>query len=145
MVTKSKDTTIPMQEKEVSINQDEEFAQVINSLWAAWSSKDISVLEALVAEDYVELSGSTARTVGRANVAKAAQRFFQNNRINAWTIRDLMVQRYGDTAVCSYYWTDSVTIKGKDCSFAGAATDVLVRQDEKWKYVHHHETFTREQ
>ncbi len=127
-----------------SDNQDEEFTQVINSLWAAWSRKDIAALEALAAEDYVEFSGSTARTVGKANVAKAAQKFFQNNSINAWTIRDLMVQRYGDTAVCSYYWTDSVTIKGKEFSFAGAATEVLVKQDDKWKYVHHHETFARE-
>ncbi len=39
--------------------------------------------------------------------------------------------------------SDSVTIKGKDASFAGATTVVLVKQNEAWKYVHHHETFIR--
>ena len=144
MNVESNHTIVPPPEQATSGNQDEEFVQMIQSLWSAWSCKDIAALEALVAEDYVEFSGSTARTVGRANVTKVAQQFFQNNSINAWTIRDVMVQRYGDTAVCSYYWTDSVTIKGKDFSFAGAATAVLLKQDEKWKYVHHHETFARE-
>jgi ketosteroid isomerase-like protein len=92
MIT-SNDTTIPMQEKEVSVNQDEEFAQAINSLWAAWSRKDIAALEALVAEDYVEFSGSTACTVGKANVVKVAHQFFQSNSINGWTIQNLMIQR----------------------------------------------------
>jgi hypothetical protein len=60
MANESNDTIIPMQDKEVSVNQDEEFTQIINSLWSAWSNKDIPVLEALVVEDYVEFSGSTA-------------------------------------------------------------------------------------
>jgi len=144
MNTESNHTIAISTDQAVSNNQDEACIQMINSLWSAWSGKDMAALEALLAEDYVEFSGSTARTVGKANVVKAAQQFFQNNSINAWTIRDVIVQRYGDTAICSYYWTDSVTIEDKDSSFAGATTAVLVKRDGKWKYVHHHETFARE-
>jgi ketosteroid isomerase-like protein len=41
------------------------------------------------------------------------------------------------------YKSFSVTIRGKDSNFAGATTDVLVRHDGQWQYVHHHETFAR--
>lgn len=126
-----------------SDNQDETCIQMIHNLWSAWSNKDTVALEALLAEDYIEFSGSTTRTIGKANVIKAAQQFFQNNSINDWSIQEVMVQHCGDVAVCSYYWSDSVTIKGKDASFAGATTAVLVKQNETWKYIHHHETFIR--
>lgn len=118
-----------------------EFSEVIEGLWAAWSRKDLSAIERLFTEDYIDLTLTASRTVGRAAAMDGVREFVSKNSIDSFAIADLMVQRLAeDAVVCSYFWSDNATIGGTKMSLRGAASEVLVRREGRWQIALHHET-----
>lgn len=51
---------------------------------------------------------------------------------------DPQVQVFGDTALLTYYYSESGVSNGKEFSSNGKASIVFVSQDGKWKAMHEH-------
>ncbi|MFZ5624075.1 MAG: YybH family protein [Gemmatimonadota bacterium] len=133
-----------VQDDLVKAPQDSGGATIETSLrrwWTAWEKKDLSVLEEMALEDYVEFAGQgEGPRVGRSVLMDAARRAFQRFTITSWEIIDPVVRREGDVAIVAYRWTEQVTLDGRPTSLKGVATDVLVRRQGTWCYLSHHST-----
>ena len=83
------------------------------------------------------------QALGKRPLLEAARRFANSAQIEDWSIRRLIIQRYGSMAICNYFFTETGTTDGKRFHLSGIATDVLINRGRKWKYVSHHATLDR--
>jgi uncharacterized protein (TIGR02246 family) len=100
--------------------------------------QDLGTLGSLALEDLVSVGGPSGREIGRDGLLEGAARFFAEAKIERWQTSELQVRRLGDTAVCSYEWTEEGTYSGERFAMAGLATDVLVLRDGRWRLQAHH-------
>ena len=106
--------------------------------WAAMAGGDLAALADLVTEDYMSVGGPQGRELGRDALLAGARRFFADARIDDWSVDDLEVRDLGGAAVCSYTWSESGVHGDASFTLRGVATDVLVRDEERWLHQAHH-------
>lgn len=113
-------------------------AEAVRTWWHAMATKDLRALEDLALHDYIASGGPTGREIGRTALIEGAAAFFADADIDEWDVDALEVRTHGDVAVCTYRWSESGTHGGNAFALAGVATDVLVRQDGRWRVQAHH-------
>lgn len=122
---------------------DDEVVQVIKKVWAAWAAKDLAIIEKYTADEFVEFGDhGPYRNVGKEAALAEAKNVLPMLEIASWSIREPIVQRYGDVAVCIYYWTVAGSFAGDGFNESGITTDVLVKKGGTWKAVASHSTHT---
>ncbi|MFB4284700.1 nuclear transport factor 2 family protein [Nonomuraea sp. MTCD27] len=110
----------------------------VRAWWQAMQDGDPHTLGELTLPDYLSSGGPAGRSVGRAALLAEASAFFAQARIDAWSLDDVEVRQYGDTAVCAYRWSETGTHLDARFELHGLATDVLVRRDGRWLHLAHH-------
>jgi ketosteroid isomerase-like protein len=112
--------------------------EAVEQWWQAMQDADIDALGLLALHDYISAGGPEGRELGRDAFLAGAERFFAAARIDGWELTDVKVRRHGDTAICSYVWTERGSHDGRDFDMRGVATDVLVCDDGRWRHQAHH-------
>lgn len=100
--------------------------EAVRQWWRAWEMRDLRRLESLATEDFMEFTGSgPSRRVGRGPLLKIAEEIFPKLNLKKWEIREPLVHRYGEFAVCNYSFSEEGDFEGKPFRRSGSATDVL--------------------
>lgn len=115
----------------------------VRDWWDAWERQDLERLRRLAREDYVEFTGhSEGPRVGRDTLLTVARRAFEEFAITGWQLGEILVQDHGRLAVAAYRWREDIRREDGAFRLSGVATDVLVLEDGRWRYVAHHGTVT---
>jgi ketosteroid isomerase-like protein len=110
-------------------------------LTAAWIGGDFDVLERHYDDDIIGLEPEPPlRIRGKQRVLAEYRKFLAaGGRIDYLRPRDIDVQRFGDTAVLTYFFETRRTLPGGGVwEFAGKETLVFLRRDDLWKLAHWH-------
>ncbi|MEU8247226.1 nuclear transport factor 2 family protein [Nonomuraea sp. NPDC048916] len=110
----------------------------VTAWWQAMQDRDTEALFALALPDYLSSGGPMGRSVGRTALIAEAAEFFADARIDDWSVDDFEIRRHGDTAVCSYRWSETGTHLHTRFALCGLATDVLIHRDGTWLHQAHH-------
>lgn len=111
----------------------------IQQWWLAWETKDLDAIVTLAHPDYFEFTGHSAEhRVGRETLAIVARRAFGAFSIRAWELGRRRAMRFGDVAIVAYSWKQRTEADDQVMDSTGVATDILVRQDRRWRYLAHH-------
>lgn len=114
----------------------------VHTWWLAWERKDRAALEQLAREEYLEFTGhSESHRVGRNTLLSVAEEAFRLVSIVAWKLEALQqVCPSPDAAVAGYRWLVTARKGDGELRLHGVATDVLVREEDGWRYLSHHST-----
>lgn len=107
--------------------------------WEAYKNKQIDALQDYYADDATVFSDDQAyRVRGRADLLRALEAGMKQSDLLSYQILDPQVSVLGDTAVLTYYLTESAMRDGKTANRAAKVSIVFVRQDGKWRALHEH-------
>jgi hypothetical protein len=112
---------------------------IVRKWWKAWETKEITVLEKLVAEDFIEYTGGDEIYRGKKTLLKTAKLVFSNLDFKA-TLSEINCCTYNEAVIVTYYWGEEGTYKGTPYSRKGLATDVVALKNNVWYYASHHKT-----
>ena len=105
----------------------------VERAWAdALVKRDVSVVEQIYADEYVDIDPDgivTNKAQHLANLKSGAL------KLSAQTLADLKVNVYGEVGVVHGSYTQTGTLQGKDVSGAFRFTDVFVRRSGRWQCV----------
>jgi ketosteroid isomerase-like protein len=125
----------------------EEGQTVIKTERAAWEAvknKDLNALADYFAENASMFSeGQAYRTSGRAELLRGLENWLSQGELRSYQMLDPQVEVVGETALLTYYFTESGVRAGKDYTRAGKASLVLVKQDGRWRVLHEHVSANR--
>ena len=130
-----------------SAARDAEAQKIIETERNAWEALKARKPEALA--DYfaegasIFVEDSAYRLSGKANLDRALASFLQTTELRSYQMLDPQVQVLGDTAVLTYYFTESGAAAGKEFSSAGKITMVFVKQGGTWRALHEHRSVNR--
>lgn len=115
----------------------EEAFETVRRWWRAWAERDLPTVQDMLAPDYAELS-----EMGRFQPLSCASpgRPLEDVTITEWEIFDPVTKVFEFTVVCSYCFRISGVRGRKSFAFAGRATDVLSRRDERLCFLSHQRT-----
>lgn len=103
-----------------------------NDWLVAWQKKDSAFLQKLWADEYLDTDydGQTY-TKGQdlANVTNSG------TSVTSFSLTEMKVHTYGDTAVVTGLNSMKSTFNGRDSSGAYRFTDVFVKRDGRWQVV----------
>ena len=112
--------------------------QVIIKLEREWNeaskNQDKSVLERILAEDYIT-TDDTGQPANKAGVIATVQDY----QTGSYTLDNITVKVYGDTAILVGRWTGTLTHKGKDISGVYWFTDTFVKRHGHWWAIATHQ------
>ncbi len=113
--------------------------QIERDAWEAYKSKNIAAMQDYYAEGATAFSDDQAyRIKGKADILSAKEASMKQGDLLSYQMLDPQVQVLGDTAVLTYYFTESSMDGGKPSNHAGKITMVFVKQDGKWRALHEH-------
>lgn len=112
--------------------------ETVLAWWRAMQHGDLESLESLALPDYMSCGGPDGQTLGRNELLTGAASFFAEAVVERCAVDNLELRELGDVAVCTYRWSETGRQRDAPFSFAGVATDVLVRSDGGWRYQAHH-------
>lgn len=116
----------------------EEAFENVRKWWRAWIEKDLGTLEGMLDPDYVELTATRhLRPMGAGELMEEAGHYTRDVSISSWELFDPVTKLFEHTVVCSYGFRISGERAGRRFTYAGRATDVLVKKDDHWSYVSH--------
>lgn len=125
----------------------EEGQAVINTERAAWEAvknKDLNALSDYFAENASMFSeGQAYRISGRAELQRGLETWVNQTELRSYQMLDPQVDVVGDTALLTYYFTESGVRGGKDYTRAGKVSLVFVKQGGKWRALHEHVSANR--
>jgi ketosteroid isomerase-like protein len=118
--------------------------QVERNAWEAAKNKQLDALVDYFAEDASVFGGGQAyRLRGKADIMRDVEAWIKQTDLRSYQMLDPEVKVLGDTALLTYYFTESGVRDGKDFSNAGKMTMVFVKQGGKWRVLHEHESVNR--
>ena len=121
-----------------------EILQVERGAWEPIEQSQPESLRGYYAEDVSAFGENRAyRTRGREEALRAIQTAIEQADLRSWQILDPQVQLAGDTAVLTYYYTESGFAGGKEFKSSGKATVVFVKEDGAWRSIHEHRSANR--
>ena len=102
----------------------------------AGKNRDKAALERILADDYISTDEA-----GQSNTKEQyIVAITQNLKVESYTLDDMTVKIYGDTAILIGRWTGTITDKGKDISGVYRFTDTFVKRRGRWVAIATQET-----
>ena len=118
--------------------------QVERSAWEALKNKQGAGWESYFAEDASILTeGQAYRIRGKADILSRLASWLEQAELRSYQILDPQVQVFGDTALLTYYFTESGVAAGKEFSNAGKLSVVFIKQRGAWRALHEHRSVNR--
>lgn len=118
--------------------------QVERNAWEAARNKQLDALADYFAEDAsVFGAGQAYRLKGKGDIMRDMEAWIKQTDLRSYQLLDPEVKVLGDTALLTYYFTESGVRDGKDFSNAGKISMVFVKQGGKWRVLHEHESVNR--
>ena len=96
--------------------------------FSGYFAKDVSLFE----------DGQAYRTRGKPEAMRAVQAFLDRGEVRSWQMLDPQVQVVGDTAVLTYYFSQSGSTHGKDFHLSGKESVIFVKENGDWRVIHKH-------
>jgi len=113
--------------------------EVERSAWEAIKNNQPAVLADYFAD---EASGfyerQAYRVRGKAEIMRDVEAWLQQGVLRSYQMLDPQVQVLGDTALLTYYFTETGMSGGKEFSTAGKISIVFVKRGGAWKALHEH-------
>jgi ketosteroid isomerase-like protein len=104
---------------------------------AAYLSHDVSVVDRIVADDFIGTDGRGIMTDKKQELEDARSEN-PNRKILSEAIDDLKVRIYGDTAIVNGRTTEKIQSGGKEFVIQYRRTDVFVKRNGRWQCVSFH-------
>jgi ketosteroid isomerase-like protein len=104
---------------------------------AAYLSHDVSVVDRIVADDFIGTDGRGIMTDKKQEVEDARSEH-PDRKVLSETIDDLKVRIYGDTAIVNGRTTEKIQSGGKEFVIRYRRTDVFVKRRGRWQCVSFH-------
>ena len=123
---------LPSHAKDAAAGDEQAITQIEKDWGAALVKSDIAAIERFEAAEYMFTDpegGLSTREESSAELKSGAV------KIASFTINDLKVRVFGDTAIAYGLETETSTYKGKDTSGQYRYTDVFVKRNGSWKAV----------
>jgi len=118
--------------------------QIERDAWEALRSKDLAAIGNYFADDVSIFEyGQAYRIQGKAEVLRGIETWLGDSTIRSYQILDPKVQVLGDTAILSYYFTDTVVTAGREMPHSGKLTVVFAKEGGAWKALHEHVSLNR--
>jgi ketosteroid isomerase-like protein len=118
--------------------------QVERNAWEAAKNKQLDALADYYAEEASFFGPSQAyRIRGKADLMRDMETWLKQVDLTSYQILDPEVRVLGDTALLTYYFTESGSREGKAFSHAGKMSMVFVKLGGKWQVLHEHESLNR--
>ncbi|MFQ5664163.1 MAG: nuclear transport factor 2 family protein [Terriglobia bacterium] len=107
--------------------------------WEARESRQLASLEGYFADNVSYFDESQAyRIRSKQDALHALEALLTQTELRNWQMLDPEVQVLGDTALLTYYFTESGIAAGKEFRQAGKISVVFVREDGTWRALHYH-------
>lgn len=108
----------------------------------AWQRKDKAFFADLIADDatYFSAFNPYLEDDPKENFLPKFEKITEMFRFVDFQMFNPRVQVYGDVAVLTYNSSSHVMLSGRPMSYTGKMTVVYVRQGDKWRVVHGHES-----
>ena len=107
--------------------------------WEAYKNKQVKAFNDYYADDASAFSDEQAyRVRGKADIIRGLEASMKQGDLLSYQILDPQVQVLGDTALLTYYYTETAMKGGKSSNNAGKITVVFVKQGGKWRALHDH-------
>ena len=114
------------------------------SAWEAIKNKQPAALADYFADDATVLvEGSAYRLSGKANLLRALAAFIESTDLRSYQLLEPQVVLLGDTALLTYYFSESGVTNGKEYSSAGKISMVFVKSGGAWRALHEHRSVNR--
>lgn len=122
----------------------EQILQTERNAWEAIKNKQAAALGDYFTDDAsIFEEGQAYRVSGKAQILSGLQAWLQQAELRSYQMLDPQVQALGNTALLTYYFTDSGVSGGKEFSTAGKISIVFVKQGNAWRAVHEHRSVNR--
>ncbi len=112
---------------------------MVEAIWTAEERADNDQVDEMISEDFMGWGNSSPAPRGKASASM--WREFNNDQQKGLTheLYPLSIVVHGDMAVAHYLYTNAVQTKDKKTEIAnGRYTDVLVRDEDTWKFISWH-------
>jgi ketosteroid isomerase-like protein len=107
--------------------------------WEALVKKQLPALANYFADDYSMFEESQAyRVRGKAEGLHRIEVWLEQTNLQNYQMLDPQVQVLGDTALLTYYFTETGLSGGKELSNSGKISTVFVKQQGAWRALHTH-------
>ena len=114
-----------------------ELMQMEHDWSAAYLSHDISVVDRILADDFLGTDGRGIMTDKKQELEDARSEN-PNRKVLSEAIDDLKVRIYGDTAIVNGRTTEKIQSGGKEFVIQYRRTDVFVKRNGRWQCVSFH-------
>ena len=104
---------------------------------AAYLSHDVSVVDRILADDFIGTDGRGIMTDKKQELEDARSEN-PNRKVLSEAIDDLKVRIYGDTAIVNGRTTEKIQSGGKEFVIQYRRTDVFVKRNGRWQCVSFH-------
>jgi uncharacterized protein (TIGR02246 family) len=128
------------------LGRSEEIARAViareKASFEAWQRKDKNFFADLMADDatYFGMMSPYLETDPKQNFLPKFEKYAEMFKIEDFQMYNPRVQVYGDTAVLTYNNSVSANFGGRPMNYTGKVTFVYLRQGDKWRVVHGHES-----
>lgn len=116
---------------------EQELMQMERDWSAAFLSHDVSVVDRILADDFIGTDGRGIMT-NKAQELEDARAETPNRKVLSEAIDDMKVRVYGDTAIVNGRTTEKVQAGGKEFVVQYRRTDVFVKRSGRWQCVSFH-------
>lgn len=118
--------------------------QIERDAWEALKNKQTAGMGNYFAEEASIFAEDQAyRVKGKAEIVHAIDNWLRQATLRSYQMLDPQVQVLGDTALLTYYFTETVVAGGKEQTNAGKMSIVFVKQDGTWRALHEHRSVNR--
>lgn len=118
--------------------------EVERNAWEAIKAKQPAKLADYFAEDAsIFIEGQAYRIRGKANLLRGLTAFIESTDLRSYQMLEPQVQVLGDTALLTYYFTESGASGGKEVTSAGKISMLFVKQGGAWRALHEHRSVNR--
>ena len=114
-----------------------ELMQMEHDWSAAYLSHDVSVVDRILADDFIGTDGRGIMT-DKEQEMEDARSENPNRKVLSEAIDDLKVRIYGDTAVVNGRTTEKIQAGSKELVIQYRRTDVFVKRNARWQCVSFH-------
>ena len=113
--------------------------EAVETIWAAEENGDEKWIEDMLAADFMGWRKNSPAPRGKSSVRLWNHFQREQTKDIAHELYPLSIVVHGDMAVVHYLYTNAVQTRDKKTSVtSGRYTDVLVRDDETWKFISWH-------
>ena len=115
--------------------------QIERNAWEAVKNKQVDLMADYFTDDASMFVADQAyRVSGKAQIMSDLKGWVSRSDLHSYQLLDPQVQVFGNTALLTYYFSETGVSGGKDFSEAGKFSVVFVKRDGKWRAIHEHES-----